>query len=139
MLVILAETWRHIFSSQVAGEKIGHVITCVGAQVETRTVKWIEKTGRVTHCRPAVVANFFTMIRQHRQGMHIALDDPRGAEDLAANRIAENVCVQAFAQARSFGKFEDTAVVNDSSTDIAAVQWNDPAPPAMSHEMVRRP
>ena len=71
--------------------------------------------------------------------MHIAFDDPCAAEDLAADWIAENVRVQAFAQARSFGKFEDTAVVNDSSTDIAAEQWNDPAPPAMSHEMVRRP
>ena len=71
--------------------------------------------------------------------MYITLDDPRAAEDLAANWVAENVRVQAFAQARSFGKFEDAAVVNDSSTDIAAAQWDDPAPPAMSHEMVRRP
>src|SRR5712691_5427268 len=139
MLVILAETWRHIFSSQVAGEKIGHVITCVRTQVETGAVKWIEETGRVTHHRPAVIANFFAMIRQHRQGMHITLDNPRAAEDLAADWIAENVRVQAFAQARSFGKFEDAAVVNDSSTDITATQWNDPAPPAMSHEMVGRP
>ena len=130
---------RHIFTFQVAGQQIGHVITCVRAQVETRTVKRVEKTGRVTHCRPAVVANFFAVIRQHRQGMNIALDDPRVAENLPPNWIAENVRVQAFAQVRSFGKFENAVIVNDSSTDIAAAQRNDPAPPAVSHEMVRRP
>ena len=47
--------------------------------------------------------------------------------------------MQSLAKTRSFGELEDATVVNDPGTDIAAVQRNDPDPPAASEEMVRRP
>src|SRR5205085_9914124 len=49
------------------------------------------------------------------------------------------VRVQSLRDIRAFRQLEDAVVVNNSGADVAAAQWNDPAPPAMSHQMVCRP
>src|SRR3954447_16613068 len=47
--------------------------------------------------------------------------------------------VQTLCQVRARGKIENPAVINDAGADIAAAERNDPAPPAVAHEVVRRP
>ena len=42
-------------------------------------------------------------------------------------------------EVRAFRQLEDARIVNDAGADIAAAQRNDPAPPAMAHQVVRRP
>ena len=71
--------------------------------------------------------------------MHVALDHSRRAKDFATDRIAENVRMEPFAQARSFRKFENTAVINDAGADVTAVQRNDPDPPAATEQMIGGP
>ena len=71
--------------------------------------------------------------------MHVAFDHLRRAEDFASDGVAEDVRVQSLSQSRSLWKFEDAAVVNDAGTDIAALQRNDPDPPAATEKMVRGP
>ena len=71
--------------------------------------------------------------------MHVAFDQLRRAKDFATDGIAENVRVQPFPQSPSFPKFENAAVVNDSRADIAALQRNNPDPPAATEKMIRGP
>ena len=47
--------------------------------------------------------------------------------------------VQSLSQSRSVRKFENAAIVNDPGADIAALQRNDPDPPAATEKMVRGP
>ena len=47
--------------------------------------------------------------------------------------------VQTLGERGASWQFENPAVVNDASADIASSQRNNPAPPAIAHEMVRRP
>ena len=61
------------------------------------------------------------------------------AEDLAPDRMREQMRAQPFGEIRAFLQLEDARVVNDARADIAALQRNDPAPPAVTHEVVRRP
>src|SRR5438067_4157028 len=42
-------------------------------------------------------------------------------------------------QARAFRQFENARIINNAGTDIAALERNDPAPPAVAHEMIGRP
>src|SRR5262245_25033302 len=79
------------------------------------------------------------MIRQHRKRVHVAFDHFCCAEDFAADGVVQNMRVQSLSQSRSLWKFEDATVVNDTSADIAALQRNDPNPPAASEKMVRGP
>src|SRR5262249_14335530 len=79
------------------------------------------------------------MIRQHRKRVHVAFDHFCCAEDFAADGIFQDVHVQSLPQSRSFRKFKDATVVNDTGADIAALQRNDPNPPAASEKMVRGP
>src|SRR5688572_9426672 len=53
--------------------------------------------------------------------------------------MRKKVRAQAFAEARAFRQLEDSRIVNDARADIAAAEWNDPAPPAVSHQVVGRP
>src|SRR5919109_1455807 len=71
--------------------------------------------------------------------MHVAFDRLRFAENFAANRIAEDVRVQTLPEARAFRQFEDAAVVNDAGADIAALQRNDPDPPAGAKKVISCP
>src|SRR4051812_22743915 len=49
------------------------------------------------------------------------------------------MAVQAIGNTRALRQFKDTAVKDDSPADIAAAQRNDPAPPAVAHEVVCSP
>src|SRR5262245_18539584 len=71
--------------------------------------------------------------------MHVAFDQFCCAEDFAADGVIQNVRVQPLSQSRSLWKFEDATVVDDTSADIAALQRNDPNPPAAPEKMVRGP
>src|SRR5437762_12766122 len=68
--------------------------------------------------------------------MHVAFDHARRAENLATHGIAENMRVQPLAEAWSFRKLENAAVVHDAGTDISPAQRNDPDPPAAAEQMV---
>src|SRR4029453_7800427 len=89
--------------------------------------------------RATVVSNFFSLIRQHRKRVHVAFDHFCCAEDFAADGVVQNVRVQSLSQSRSLRKFEDATVVNDTGADIAALQRNNPNPPAASEKMVCGP
>src|SRR6202035_1970357 len=71
--------------------------------------------------------------------MHIAFDHAGCAENFATDGIAENVVMQPLPQASSFRQFENAAVVNDSRADVAALQRNNPDPPAAAEEMIGGP
>src|ERR1700747_1059948 len=71
--------------------------------------------------------------------MHVTFDHACSPENFAAHRIAKNVRVQSLTETRSFRELEDAIVINDAGADIAALQWNDPDPPAAPEEMVRSP
>src|SRR5688572_18147855 len=46
---------------------------------------------------------------------------------------------QVIAEVQAFGQLEDARIVNDARADIAAAERDDPAPPAVSHQVVGRP
>src|SRR5204862_4328818 len=46
---------------------------------------------------------------------------------------------QPLGETRAFGQFENARIVNDAGADIAAFKRDDPAPPAVAHEMIGRP
>src|SRR5437868_3949546 len=47
--------------------------------------------------------------------------------------------MQSLGYVRALRQFEDPAVVNNARTHVTAAQWNNPAPPAMTHQMIRSP
>ena len=130
---------RHIFASKISSDEIGDVVAGVGTKVEARAVKRIDKSRRVADAGPAVIANFFGVIRQRRKRVHVAFDRVGVAKNFTSDRIRQNVRVQSFGDLRALGQLEDSAIVNNSGAHIAAAEWNDPAPPTVSHQMVRRP
>src|SRR4029450_7756678 len=71
--------------------------------------------------------------------VHVAFDHFCCAEDFATDGVVQNVRVQSLSQSRSLWKFEDATVVNDAGANIAALQRNDPNPPAAPEKMVRGP
>ena len=71
--------------------------------------------------------------------MHVAFDHFRYSENFATDRIGENVRVQSLSQSRSLSKFENPRVVNDARANIAALQRDDPDPPAPPEKMIRGP
>src|SRR6516165_1108776 len=46
---------------------------------------------------------------------------------------------ETVAERRSGGQFVDPAVVNDPYAKIPALQWDNPAPPSVTHQMICRP
>src|SRR5204862_8331446 len=83
----------------------------------------------------ALVANFFTVIWQRRQGMHVPLDHACLAKDFVTYGIAENVRMQSLPQAWSFRKLENTIVINNACADIASLEGTDPDPPTPSEQV----
>src|SRR5262249_45706944 len=139
LVIVMAKLLGNVFALEAAGHKFRHVIRSVRTKIETRTVERINESGGIAHHRPTVTANFFAVIGQHRKCMHVAFDHFCCAEDFAADGVVQDVRVQSLSQSRSLWKFEDPTVVNDTGADIAALQWNDPNPPAASEKMVRGP
>src|SRR6516165_5995699 len=70
LLVVMTKLLGDVFTGQTVRQQIGNVIRRVRTKIQTRTVEWIDETGGVTDCGPAVAANFFAVIWQHRQSMH---------------------------------------------------------------------
>src|SRR5262249_819887 len=122
LVVVVAKLLGNVFTLEAAGHKVRNVVGSVRTKIQTRTVKRIDESGGVAHHRSTVVANFFAMIRQHRERVHIAFDHFCCAEDFAPDGIVQDVCVQSLSQSRSLWKFEDATVVNDTGADIAALQ-----------------
>src|SRR5688572_32899526 len=71
--------------------------------------------------------------------MHVPLDDLRPAKDFGADRMGKKMRAQAFAEARTFSQLKDARIVNNARADIAAPERDDPAPPAVAHQVVGRP
>ena len=79
-------------------------------------------------------------VGQRGKGVDIALDDLRAArKSPAPTGCDEKMRPEPFAEIRSVGQFKNARVVNDPGADIAAAERNDPAPPAVAHQVVRRP
>src|SRR5262249_2391374 len=93
----------------------------------------------IAHHGPTVTANFFAVIRQHRERVHVAFDHFGCTEQFATDGMVQNVRAQSLSQTRSVWKFENAAVVHDACTDIAALQRNHPDPPAAAEKMIRGP
>ena len=139
MLVVALEVCRHVFTRKIARYEIGDVVAGVGTKIETRAVKWIDKSRRITDAGPAGTANFFAVIWQCRKRVHVTFNRARVAKNFAPDRVRQNVRVQSLRDVRALRQLEDSAVVNNSGADIPAAERNDPAPPAVSHQMVGRP
>ena len=63
----------------------------------------------------------------------------RFLENLPTDRVPENVIVQALPEICAGRQLENPAVINESGAHIAALERNNPAPPAVTHEVIRRP
>ena len=135
----MRDVCRHIFASKISSDEIGHIVAGVGTKVETWTVKWIDKSRGVTDACPAIATNFFAVIRQRRKRVQISLNRARVAKNFTSDRVRQNVRVQSFGDIRALGQLENSAVVNNSGAHVAAAEWNDPAPPTVSHQMIGRP
>src|SRR4029453_16499230 len=99
----------------------------------------MHKAGRAPHCAPAVTADFLTVIRQHRQGVHVAFNRFCRAKNFTTDRMTENVRMQSLSEIRSFRQFENPVVIHNAGTDVTPAQWNDPNPPAAAEQMIRSP
>src|SRR5258707_717839 len=139
LLVIVRDACRYIFAHEISGDEISNVVAGVGTEIETWAVKRIDKSRGVADARPTIAANFLAVIWERRKCVHVSLDRMRVAKNFASNRIRQNVRVQSFRDIRAFRQLEDSAVVNNSGAHVAATEGNDPAPPTVSHQMVRRP
>src|SRR5215469_4266694 len=53
--------------------------------------------------------------------------------------MAHEMALQPLPQVRPGRKLKYTAVVNQSDTAIAPLQWNKPTPPAAAHQLIRCP
>src|SRR5256885_5260458 len=53
--------------------------------------------------------------------------------------MGEEMRAQPFCEVRPFGQLEDARIVNNAGAYIAAAERNDPAPPAVAHEVIGRP
>src|SRR5207248_1858226 len=137
--VVIIKQRAHVFTRETARQQIGDIIAGERTKIETRTVEWIDKTGRVADRGPAIATNFFAPIRERRESVDVAFNRLRLAEDGAADRMRNQVMVQTLSQRCAGRQVENPAIVNDTSTDIAAAQRNDPAPPAVTHEMIGGP
>src|SRR5207248_1968529 len=78
-------------------------------------------------------------IRERRESVDVAFNRLRLAEDGVADRMRNQMMVQTLSQRCAGRQVENTAVVNDTSADIAAAQRNYPRPPAVTHEMIGGP
>ena len=111
----------------------------VGTKIEARAVKRIDESRRVADDGPAVAANLRARIWQRGKGVHVAFDHLRVAKNFAPDRMREEMRAQTFAEIRALVQLEDARIVNQPRTDIAALERNDPAPPAVAHQVIRRP
>src|SRR5205823_14343597 len=60
-------------------------------------------------------------------------------ENGAARRMRKQMTMQPQSEVWTRRQPENSFVVNDARADITAAQGNDPAPPAMTHQMISRP
>ena len=139
MRVVVIKQRAHVFARETARQQIGDVIAGERTKIETRAVEWIDETGRVADRSPAIATNFFAPIRERRESVDVAFNRLRLAEDGAADRMRNQVIVQTLSQSCAGRQVENPAIVNDTSANIAAAQRNDPAPPAVTHEMIGGP
>ena len=67
------------------------------------------------------------------------LDGSRIAENLATDGMRAEMRLQPLAERGPGGWGKNTAVIHEADAVVPAFERNDPAPPAVTHEMVRRP
>src|SRR4029079_7430856 len=102
-------------------------------------VERIDESGRVACDRPAIAADLRAVIREGGISACIGLNLFRIPKNLSMNWVREDVLAQALAEIFTFRQSEDTTIVNQPRTEITAFERDDPAPPALTHEMVGRP
>src|SRR5207248_11636381 len=108
----------------ISSDEMCHIVAGVGTEVETWTVKWIDKSRGVTDARPAIATNFFAVIRQRRKRVEISLNRARIAKNFTSDPIRQNARVQSFGDIRALGQLEHSAVVTNSGAHVAAAEWN---------------
>src|SRR5207249_10631968 len=81
--VVVIKQRAHVFARETARQQIGDVIAGKRTKIETRTVKWIDETGRVSDCSPAVATNFFAPIRERGESVDVTFDRLCLTEDSA--------------------------------------------------------
>src|SRR5438046_9729070 len=96
--VVVIKQRAHVFTRETARQQIGDVIAGERTKIETRTVEWIDKTGRVADRSPAIATNFFAPIWERRESVDVAFNRLRLAEDGAADRMLKLVIAQTLTQ-----------------------------------------
>src|SRR5262245_54350988 len=139
LFIVMANALGHILARQAARNKVRHVIGSVRTKIEARAVKRINESSGIADQGPTVTADFFTVIRQHRESVYVPFDYFRSAEDFPTDGVIQNVRMQSLPQSRSLRKFENATVINNAGADIAALQRNDPDPPAAPEKMICGP
>src|SRR4029077_20404281 len=106
--------------------------------IHTRAVKWIHERGRVTHENKTVSGEGRTVIREIFSPVHIFLIELCVDQNLARDRMFHQKSFQSFANTAAILRPIDQSLIEDNAdTHVAALEWDPPAPPAVTNDMIR--
>src|SRR6185295_6285968 len=107
-----------------------------GAEIEAGTVKRVDETRRIADRKPAIIGDLLGPIGEGRERALIAFDRFGAAEHFAADRMRSKVGLESLADGGGGGRLEEAGIVNQPHADIAALQRDDPTPPAVAHQVI---